>query len=145
MIKSTLSFLIVLCLAATQFIACKKDTTDTPVATGTVAGNFTINSFVSSTDQTAVFDGYHFVFSDNGTITATKENTIATGTWRYDDGNSTEIKISFSSAPLNELNRSWHISELSGARMLLTDDDDSDDHGDDNPSSHHDRLEFERD
>ena len=148
MIKKTLSILLVLCLVATQFTACKKAFAagpgSLPLVVSSVAGNFTISSFVSSSDAAATFSGYRFSFLENGTVTVTKDNNIKTGTWQFDDSNSTEIKLSFADTPLNELNRSWYVQELTGEHMLLTDDDNAaEEHGDDH-SSYHSALEFKR-
>lgn len=143
----SISFLALLVLITGQFIACKKDNSNPsslPVTSSDIAGDFTVNSFITSSDQTATFNGYRFTFSENGTITATQGNTVSTGTWQFDDSDNSELKLNFSNSPLNELNKGWHIAELTTEHMLLTDDDDSHESGDDNPSGHS-KLEFERD
>lgn len=143
--KSAL-LITILVLITGQFIACKKDTSNPsslPVTASSIAGNFTVNSFTSSSNQTSLFTGYQFTFSENGTVTAIKDGTTNNGTWRFDDSNNSELKLSFSNTPLNELNKGWHIGELTTEHMLLTDDDKSNESGDDNPSSHE-KLEFKR-
>lgn len=136
-------------LMATTLFACQKSDDNSPatlpVSASTVAGNFTVSSFTTPSDLTATFNGYAFVFNQNGTITATKGSDILSGTWMLDDSNASEMKISFSAAPLNQLNGSWHVV-ITGTNMVLTDDDDhNEDAGDDHPSSHDSRIEFERD
>lgn len=145
--RKSISFFGILILLVGQFIACKKDNSHPstlPVTSSSIAGNFTVNSFIASSDQTAAFSGYRFVFSENGTVTATKDGIVSNGTWRFDDSDNSELKLNFSTTPLSELNKGWHISEFTTEHMLLTDDDDSHEGGDDNASSHS-RLEFERD
>lgn len=148
MILKSLGQLLILCLIATQFIACKKEVTSPsaslPITAGSIAGDFTINSFVSSVDQTSTFSEFSFTFNDNGTIIATKGSDTFNGTWKFDDSDSTELKLSFPDAPLNELNKGWHIEDITEDHMILTDDGATDDSNDDNPS-HDSRIEFERD
>jgi hypothetical protein len=148
MIMKSIIYFLVLCLLATQFIACKKDVSKPsnflPPTAGNIAGTFTISSFVSVEDQTSVLSGFTFMFNENGIIVAKQGNNIFNGTWTLDDSNNTEIKINFSDAPLNQLNNTWHILELTNNHLLLTDDheyeDADDDHTSDNSS-----VEFERD
>lgn len=133
-----------ICLVVSQLISCKKEVANpssTPITASAVAGNFTVGSFVSSNDQTSVFNGFAFTFNENGTIVATKGSNTFNGTWRFDDSNNTEIKISFSTAPLNDLNGSWHINELNDDHLSLS----SGEAENDDDSSHHSSLEFERD
>lgn len=143
--KSAFLFAIVL-LVAGPFVACKKDVSSPstlPATASNIAGNFTVNSFTTTSDQTALFTDYQFAFSDNGTVTATKDGVTSNGTWMFDDSDNSELKLSFPASPLNELNKGWHIAELTTEHMLLTDDDELHENGDDNPSSHK-KLEFER-
>ena len=137
-----------ICLIVTQFIACKKDVTTPsnalPVTAGNVAGNFSVSSFTGTGDQTSVFNGFTFTFKENGSIVATSGSDTFNGTWRFDDSNNSEIKISFSNAPLNELNGSWHIDDLTDDHMSLTDGGEHEDPNDDHPHDHS-HLEFERD
>ena len=138
----------ILCLVTTQFIACQKDvakpSNSLPATANNVAGQFTVGSFVSTGDQTSVFNGFTFIFKENGTIVATKGNDTFNGTWSFDDSNNTEIKINFSDAPLNQLNKGWHIADLTEDHLLLTDDGKNEDANDDH-SSNNSSIEFERD
>ncbi len=141
-------FLFLVGAITLQLAACTKNNTTPssglPVSAATVAGNFTVTSFVSSGETTSLFDGYFFTFNENGTLIAKQGNDTVSGTWRFDDSDSTELKISFPSAPLNEMNKGWHIAELTEDHLWLTDDDDnSDDSSDDNPKSRN-KIEFER-
>lgn len=127
-------------------MACKKDNTNPsslPLTAASIAGNFTVSSFISSTDQTALFSNYQFTFSDNGAATAVKDGVTYNGTWGFDDSDNSELKLSFSDGPLTELNKGWHIAELTSDHMLLTDDSESHENGDDNPNSHE-TLRFQR-
>ncbi|TKK71884.1 hypothetical protein FC093_02380 [Ilyomonas limi] len=144
--KSVIPFFI-LCLIATQFIACKKETTNpsTPllVTAASVAGNFTVGSFVSTGSETSTFSSFLFTFKEDGTIVATKGSDTFDGTWKFDDGNNTEIKINFSAFPLSQLNGSWYVEDLTDDHLYLKDSSEADDNDDDHPSTHS-RLEFER-
>jgi hypothetical protein len=148
MLMKSLIHFFALCLLVTQFIACKKDVTNPssslPVTAGAIAGNFTIGSLVSAGNQNSTFNDFAFTFKENGTIIATKGSETFSGTWRFDDSNNTEIKISFTDIPLDQLNGSWHIQELNDDHFYLTDDSEHEDPNDDNPS-HHISIEFERD
>ncbi len=141
---------LILCFLVTQLVACKKTVTtpsaSLPPTAASVAGNFTIGSFESTGDQTAVFDGFTFTLNENGTIVATNGRDTFNGTWTFDDSNNTELKINFSDAPLNELNKGWHIAELTNDHLLLTDDggNENADAGNDHASGQS-TLEFERD
>lgn len=147
MVRTIINFFFI-CLVNIQFIACQKDVSkpsDALSATATnIAGAFTINSFVTTADQTAIFNGFTITFNENGAIVATRGSDTFNGTWMFDDGNNTEIKINFSNAPLNQLNKGWHIANLTEDHLLLTHDgkneDANDDHSSDNSS-----IEFERD
>ena len=144
----SLTKLFILCLVVTQFIACKKDvaspSASLPLTASSIAGDFTINSFVSSVDQTSTFSGFSFTFNDNGTIVATKGSDTFSGTWKFDDSDSTELKLSFPDAPLNEMNKGWHIADLTEDHMILTDDGGTEDSNDEHPSGNS-HIEFERD
>jgi len=138
-----------LCMIVMQFIACKKEATNPsnglPVTAASVAGNFTVGSFVGNGSQSTSLDGFSFTFKENGTIIATNGNDSFNGTWKFDDGNNTEIKIAFTNAPLDQLNKSWHIKDLTDDHLYLTDDsqNENEEH-DDDYSSGNSSLEFER-
>ena len=136
-----------ICLIVTQLIACKKDVTtpssSLPVTASNIAGNFSVSSFTGTGDQTSAFNGFTFTFRENGSIIATSGSDTFNGIWRFDDSNNSEIKISFSNAPLNVLNGSWHIEDLTDDHLYLKDSSETEDNDDDHPSAHS-SLEFER-
>ncbi|MFT3825486.1 MAG: hypothetical protein QM731_16325 [Chitinophagaceae bacterium] len=63
-------------------------------------------------DITSDFTGYEFRFSENGTVTGTKESTISNGTWTGDI-DSRSITALFPSAgdPLIKLNGTWLLTD----------------------------------
>ena len=131
----TLLKTVLVMFAATQMIACTKENAapaPTPVSSN-IAGDFEVSLFRSIDDQTATFQGYTFEFN-GGTIKATKDAEIVTGTFTKDDDGSNEFKIRFSSAPLNKLNKGWLIESITADKIALVDD---------NPSGD-DRLEFRK-
>lgn len=146
-IKSIIPF-CAFCLVAIQFIACQKDVsqpaTALPLTASSVAGNFTVASFSDPANQASTFNGFHFTFNENGTVAATKDNSTFSGSWRFDDSDPSEIKLNFSDVPLTELNKGWHVDDLTDAHMFLTDDGAGDDANDDN-ASHQSSVEFGRD
>ncbi len=144
-IKSLMTLLI-FGLLTLQFVACKKDVSapSSSASTSSVAGDYMVSSFVNSGNQTATFDGFTFSFNEDKSVVATKGRDKYNGTWKFDDSDSTELKINFFDAPLNELNKGWHVQDLTEQHMLLVDDSSDEDSNDDNPSSHS-SLEFARD
>ncbi len=96
--------------------------------------------------ETIDFDGYVFVFSENGVVTATFGEEVYTGTWKIelesddddddddddfddDDDDEMEFELEFNNAngALDEISEDWDVLEYSDTRIRIGDDDDDDD------------------
>ena len=120
----------VIAIATLLFTACTKNATTPDNNSSTVVtGSFTITKLTdrnTNEDKTANFSGYTFTFSDNGKITALKNNASSSGTYTKKpahEGEAAKLIISFNDAPLNELNKSWQIDLISDTSIHLSDDD----------------------
>jgi hypothetical protein len=95
----------------------------------TVTGNFAITQFTDSDpfeDKTAGFADYAFQFTEDGKIIATIGGTSTQGTYTEKpshEGEGAKLTISFSSQPLNSLNKSWLIETITDTNINLKDDD----------------------
>jgi hypothetical protein len=110
-------------------------------------GNWRLTKMIDSgEDETTDFAGYTFTFSENGTLTAVRENNTQTGRWsvindrdRNEHKDDIEFNISFAvpeSKDFDDLNNDWDIISISNTIIELID------RGDANESS--DFLTFER-
>lgn len=114
-----------------------------------VMGEWRITQLIDSgINETQEFADYSFIFSDNGTLTATSEENTITGRWSVindrddddDDDDDLEFIIEFNvsdSSIFDDLDEDWDILTVSNNKITLVDDDD-----DDNEPS--DLLTFER-
>lgn len=123
--------LIVLAALTFSVFSCKKASDDLTPATTTATvdvkavmsvGSWTVGSFRQRTeDKSSGFKGITFVFSADGTVTATENNKTTKGTWFYSPavtyygGNGlSALTINIStSKPLDLLNRTWNINAAS--------------------------------
>ncbi len=73
--------------------------------------------------ETSTYSGYEFVFSSNGTVTATKGAIIVTGTWTNGNDDSTlKLYLDFGTVnPFQELNDDWHVTQQSSTVITLED------------------------
>lgn len=89
------------------------------------SSNWKITYFYdNSTDETAHYTGYSFVFNSNGTVTASKSGaTTVTGTWSAGNDDSTiKLVLNFGTVtPFLELNDDWHLISQSSAMIKLQD------------------------
>jgi hypothetical protein len=93
-----------------------------------VTGNFIITKFTdddAGEDKTADFNGYTFVFTADGKISALKNGVATPGSYTEKpshEGEGAKLNINFSNAPLNELNKNWLINFISDEAIHLRDD-----------------------
>lgn len=96
------------------------------------SGTWRITSYIDSgQDETNDFNGYNFLFSSNGTITATKNELIQTGSWSItnsnsndDSSNDIDFNIFFNvpeSSIFEDLNDDWDIVSHSDNTIKLRD------------------------
>ena len=90
------------------------------ITDSTYTGNWKVSLFFDDTDETAMFTGYTFTFSDGGVLTATNGTTTITGAWSV---TSTKLNISFpATAGFDEVNDDWLIVEKTATTIKLKDD-----------------------
>ena len=110
------------------FSTCKKEDAVAPVITlnavntTIVASTWRVTYYYDhSFDATASFSGYAFTFGTNGTVTATKGSTTATGTWTSgNDDSQVKFVLSFvSPASFTEISNDWHVIERTDTKIRL--------------------------
>ena len=80
-------------------------------------------------NETNYFNGYTFVFNENGQVTATNNSITMNGTWSTsessssdDSSNETDFTLSFDALNnFDELSDDWHVISLSDSKIELED------------------------
>jgi hypothetical protein len=74
-------------------------------------------------DETNNYTGYEFQFEPNGTVIATKDENMLSGSWRSQiDGRSTKLHVEFSTASqLDELSEDWNVMKQGEDSLELED------------------------
>lgn len=100
------------------------DIDDTELIAILLEGEWVITYFFDEVDETAEFNGFTFVFFEDGSAAATKDGFETEGHWEtYGDDGSLEIDLNFGSeSPLDELEEDWEVVSYSGTRLELKDD-----------------------
>jgi hypothetical protein len=106
--------------------------TTTDTVTASIAGNWVIASLVQGAeDKTSQFSGYTLSFAEtdaeSGTVTATRNNSTVSGTWRhspavtYYGSSSTEsIVLNLGIAtPFNGITGTWNVASSTNAKLSL--------------------------
>jgi len=86
-----------------------------------VPGIYSILKFVDTGDDiTSEYNGYTFEFKADGTLLATKNGTVYTGTWRENQAQ-TKMAININGTPelKNLSDDSWKIVLITGNRISL--------------------------
>jgi hypothetical protein len=104
----------------------------TDTVTSSISGNWVIASLIQKTeDKTSQFSGYTLSFASNdaesGTITATRDNSTVTGTWRhspavtYYGSSSTEsIVLNLGTAtPFDRITGTWNVTSSTNTNLSL--------------------------
>jgi len=120
--KNKIKFLALLLITSVAFFSCKKGdpipphryirNTSAPATNNPTfsKGDWRISLFSEKgVDETNLFNGYVFMFNDNGTIKVTKDNNTMNGNWYSAPGTGQKFMINFSADPLNVLNKTWDI------------------------------------
>jgi hypothetical protein len=124
--------LSVVAIASVLFAACTKENSvpqNNNNNSTVITGDFVITKFTdrgSSEDKTSDFSGYVFTFTADGKITALKNGISTQGSYTEKpshEGEGAKLSISFSDAPLNELDKNWQIDLITDAAIHLSDDD----------------------
>ncbi len=125
-------------LVSLGMVACDRFDDDNDDPTNTPANSVTNSYLIKGSwkvslltddgrDETSDYDGYTFVFGDDGKLTATRGAVTTTGTWltRRDDGsNELVILLSTTDKDLLELNDDWDIVLSTNSKIELQDDND---------------------
>ena len=77
----------------------------------------------NGTVETSTYSGYEFVFSSNGTVTASKGAITVNGTWSDgNDDDTLKLYLNFGTvSPFEELNDDWHVTGQSSTVITLED------------------------
>ena len=119
-------------------VACDKSDDDNNDPSNTPANSVTNSYLINGSwrvslltddgrDETSDYEGYTFVFGNDGKLTATRGAVTTTGTWRTqrDDGsNELVILLSTTDRDLLELNDDWDIILSNNTKIVLQDDND---------------------
>lgn len=134
-----LSILLLLAVCTTATLSCKKSDDDaTPATTAATidlktvmpVGSWSISSFRQRTeDKSSGFKNMSFVFSADGTATATQNGVLTKGTWAYSPavtyygGNGlASITINMGqSKPFDRLTETWNVNSASTSSSLQLD------------------------
>ncbi len=88
-------------------------------------GNWVVSYFWDKTkDETHKFNGYTFVFDDNGVFRALRQGATTTGTWSVNSSQTKFILFLSNTDPLQEINDDWIIVERTANLIRLKDDND---------------------
>ncbi|MCV9927595.1 hypothetical protein OIU83_08030 [Flavobacterium sp. LS1R49] len=86
------------------------------------SGSWGIPYFFNTSEKTASYSGYSFVFKSDKSIVATKGAIMETGQWdsKLEYG-VRELQINFSSELLSKLNSNWKLFEFNNSQIRLRD------------------------
>ena len=116
-------------ILSTVLLSCKKDSNSSGITTANVTSTVATGSwrvtYYWDTDheETSNFTNYVFVFSGNGTVTATKDATVVNGTWttRNDDSNIKLVLAFTTSANFIKISEDWQVVERTDTKIKLQD------------------------
>jgi hypothetical protein len=125
--KTNAKSIIAFSALALAFLALKKP--DVPARLGAVKsmvtqGKWKVNLYRDNgVDETSNYTGYEFQFKPNGTVLATKDENLLSGTWRGEvDGRKTKLNMKFTTASLlDELSEDWQIINQDSGLIELED------------------------
>lgn len=85
-------------------------------------GSWVIPYFFDDSEKTSSYSDYSFVFKSDKSVVATKGGISEMGQWESKVQNGvTELKISFNSDILSELNDNWKLFEFNNSHIRLRD------------------------
>ena len=128
--KTKINLIAFLILFTGMISSCKKDDNSSPSNTNStnVSNIITVGSWRVSyfhdgpDDHTSSFSGYSFIFSGNGSMTATNAGGTTNGKWSMDDSKN-EFKITLSNTnPLKDLSHGWTVISKTSTDIVLKDD-----------------------
>jgi hypothetical protein len=125
MLHKHLLFLGIICL----LFGCKKDDPVSPnpsteISNALTVGTWRISYYLDNgQDETSNFSGYAFQFSSGNVLTATKNNTVVSGTWNMaNDDSGVKLLLNFLTPPdFESLSDDWKVGPYSSTQIQLTD------------------------
>ncbi len=125
-VKLNATFILLLIV----LFSCKKEKGSSIPAAGVLTtGTWYVSKMVEdTTDQTAIFNEYTFVFNTNGELTAACSYGTTVGSWYADneDHGDSEFRIALGyTEPLSKLSKRWHVRTQTSTKVDLYDDEDS--------------------
>lgn len=112
--------------------ACKKkqDKVKNQIESNVKSGSWKITKFIDSgNDETSNFNGYLFVFGDNGQVSASNGSNSYSGSWSITDSNSNDdstddldFNLNFNTSNgFEDLNDDWDFISQSATKIELID------------------------
>ncbi len=112
--------------------ACKKkqDKVKNQIESNVKSGSWKITKFIDSgNDETSNFNGYLFVFADNGQVSASNGSNSYSGSWSITDSNSNDdstedldFNLNFNTSNgFEDLNDDWDFISQSATKIELID------------------------
>ncbi|MFN3755344.1 MAG: hypothetical protein ACK4RM_00160 [Flavobacterium sp.] len=125
LIKKTLALALLIMM---PLISCSSD--DSPssnsqlasqVQSQAVNGNWRVTLFnEDGVNKTSLFEGFNFVFTADGTVSATNNTDLVSGTWITGVDDSTPkfiLLFAVNSGPFEEISEDWRILSVSSTKM----------------------------
>ncbi|SHG86980.1 hypothetical protein [Flavobacterium defluvii] len=85
-------------------------------------GSWEIPYYFNDSEKTSAYSGYSFVFKSDNTVVASKGAASETGQWETSvQNNVRELKLTFGSVLLGNLNNSWKLFEFNNSQIRLRD------------------------
>lgn len=87
-----------------------------------INGNWNVSYFLHETEnQTLDYNGYVFVFYNDGSVIATKNSISTSGTWNiYSSYGVLKMNIDFDNSKLDELEKDWKVIEYNANTFRLS-------------------------
>lgn len=87
-----------------------------------INGNWRVSYFLHETEnQTLYYNGYTFIFYNNGSVIATKNSVSTSGTWNiYSSYGVSKMNIDFDNSKLDELEKDWKVIEYNTNTFRLS-------------------------
>ncbi len=105
------------------FFSCEPvDSVSVAVEETVTSGNWKVVYYFDDKDETYKFNGYSFVFSTDGKLTATFSGQTKTGVWSVNSSSNKLIITISGTDALDDMTDDWLIVEKTDASIKLKDD-----------------------
>lgn len=101
---------------------CNNTSSSLTLSNVIINGNWRVSYFLHETEnQTSDYNGYGFVFYNNGSVIATKNSVSTSGTWNtYSSYGVLKMNIDFDNFKLDELKKDWKVIEYNANTFRLS-------------------------